>query len=206
MGSYTAVVTATNSVGQATASTLVEVVDASISGLVAENDSPTLLGTSTQFTATVSSGENVTYEWAFGDGGGDTGAQVSHQYAAVGMYTAVVTATNSAGQATASTLVEVVDIPISGLSAENSSPTPLGLATQFTATVSGGSNVSYEWDFGDGEVGSGAEASHEYANAGTYTATVTATNSVNLAMATTVVQIKAVDFLIYWPVILKPSD
>ena len=204
VGMYTAVVTATNSAGQAVTSTQVEVVDLPINGLAAESDSPTPIGSFTQFTATISGGSNVIYQWDFGDGSADTGAEASHQYAAVGNYTAVVTATNSAGQASTSVQVEVVDIPISGLTVENNSPTLLGVATQFTATVSGGSSISYEWDFGDGEVGYGAETSHQYAAAGLYTATVTATNSVSLASVTTVVQVNTVDFLIHLPVMLKP--
>jgi chitodextrinase len=203
-GAYTAMVTATNSVGQASTSTFVQVVDAAISGLAAENDGPTTLGSSTHLTATIGGGSNVTYEWTFGDGNGDTGAEVSHQYAAIGSYTAVVTATNSVGQESTSTLVKVVDTAISGLAAENDGPTTLGSSTYFTATISGGSNVTYEWAFGDGESGIGAEVSHQYAAAGTYTATVTASNSVSLVTTKTVVQVKTGAFSIYFPVILKP--
>ncbi len=45
---------------------------------------------------------------------------------------------------------EPPDDPIEGLTAENNSPTPLGETTTFTATVTGGTNIQYDWDFGDG--------------------------------------------------------
>jgi hypothetical protein len=78
-----------------------------VEGLTAANDSPTVLGEPTFFTATISAGTNVTYAWDFGDGAVGSGATVAHTYAAVGEYTAVVTATNTAGTVTAMTTVVV---------------------------------------------------------------------------------------------------
>ncbi len=203
-GEYTAVVTATNSAGQQSTSTLVNIIDVPISGLTAENSSPTILGDTTFLTVTISGGSNVTYTWVFGDGAGDTGAEVSHAYAAPGQYTAVVTATNSAGQQSTSTLVQIVDVPISGLAAENDSPTTLGNNTQLTATISSGTNVTYNWAFGDGNSGNGVTVSHQYTAPGTYTATVTAINSVAEVSAITIVEVEAPLFLFYLPVISKP--
>jgi PKD repeat protein len=85
----------------------------------------------------------------------------------------------------------VTDTAISGLTVANSSPTRLTDATFFTATISAGSNVTYQWNFGDGQTGSGATTTHVYTVAGTYTATVTATNSVGTRTATTAVYIIA---------------
>jgi PKD repeat protein len=162
---------------------------APITGLTATNNSPTVLGATTYLTATIGGGSNVSYEWDFGDGNGDTGAEVSHQYAAIGSYTAVVTATNSVGQASTSTLVQIVDVAISGLAAENDSPTPLGSSTHLTATIGGGSNVTYEWAFGDGSGDTGAEVSHQFAAPGNYTAVVTASNSAGQESTSTLVQV-----------------
>ncbi|HKF58202.1 MAG TPA: glycoside hydrolase family 44 protein [Blastocatellia bacterium] len=51
-----------------------------------------------------------------------------------------------------------------------------------------GSITAYSWDFGDGSAGSGANVSHVYANAGTYTARLTVTdNSGAQASATTTI-------------------
>jgi hypothetical protein len=80
-----------------------------------------------------------------------------------------------------------LDDPIEGLAATSTSPDQLGETTALTATVTGGTNVMYEWDFGDGSTGSGAVVSHEYLAVDVYTAVVTATNNNNSASTTMVV-------------------
>ena len=144
------------------ATTAVTITDVPISGLSAANDSPTRVGNVTHLTATLSAGTNVTYAWNFGDGVLGSGATTSHIYPAVGTYTATVTATNSAGSVVATTAVTITDVPISGLSAANDSPTRVGSVTHLTATLSAGTNVTYAWNFGDGVLGSGATTSHIY--------------------------------------------
>ncbi len=190
-GLYTAEVTASNSVNQETATTDV-LVEEAITGLSAGNDGPTLLGTATQLTATISGGSNVTYNWDFGDNSNGTGAIVSHQYAAPGSYIAEVTASNAVSQSTATTTVQIDEIinPIGGLTAANDGPTIFGTPTQLTATITSGTNVTYNWDFGDSSYGTGAFISHQYANPGSYTAEVTAANTINQESATTTVVVE----------------
>jgi PKD repeat protein len=190
VGSYTAIVTATNSVGSSTANTTV-IVDQTISGLSAENDGPTTLGETTTLTATITAGSNASYEWDFGDGSPkESGAVVTHDYDAVGGYTAIVTATNSVSSQTTTTVVTVQDIPIEGLIAGNDSPTIVGGTTTLSGSVSAGSNVTYEWDFGDGSpTETGATVTHVYSSADTYIARVTAKNGVSSQNKTTIVVI-----------------
>jgi hypothetical protein len=78
-----------------------------VAGLSATNDSPTLLGQITALTATVTAGTDVTYTWAFGDGGLGSGAVATHVYPAVANYTAIVTASNSVSLITATTTVSI---------------------------------------------------------------------------------------------------
>ena len=158
-----------------------------ISGLQALNSSPTGLGSTTVFTATAS-GTNVAYTWNFGDGQLGSGNPISHTYAKVGAYTAIVTATNSLSKMTATTPVSIVEQSIVGLSAANSSPTVLGSPTVLVATAVG-TNISYTWNFGDGQVESGNPRNHTYLAVGNYTAIVTATNGVSRVTATTHVTI-----------------
>jgi hypothetical protein len=70
---------------------------------------------------------------------------VSHTYPATGVYTALVTASDSVSELTATTVITITDVPIAGLTATNDCPTMLGGVTTLSATVESGSNVSYAW-------------------------------------------------------------
>jgi len=86
--------------------------------------------------------------------------------------------------------VEVIVVdPIAGLSAVNDSPTIVGNDTTLTATITSGSDVTYNWDFGDITGDIGAVVTHTYPSAGIFTATVTASNTVSELSATTLVTI-----------------
>ncbi|HRQ37884.1 MAG TPA: choice-of-anchor Q domain-containing protein [Chloroflexota bacterium] len=84
-------------------------VEMPIGGLTAVNNSPTTLGQSTTFTAAISSGSNVTYTWAFGDGSTGFSPVVSHTYTEAGSYTAVVTARNAVSEISTETAVTIID-------------------------------------------------------------------------------------------------
>jgi hypothetical protein len=177
-----------------------------ITGLAATNDSPTPLGDTTTLTATVETGTNVQYEWDFGDGSVGTGAEVGHVYPAVGDYVASVLAYNTVSSETTTTTVTITDVPIEGLAAVNDSPTLLGGTTTFTATITAGSNVDYTWDFGDGITMTGQVVGHVYEATGTYTATVTATNSLGSVSVETVAIVYTIEpltYYIYLPIIYK---
>jgi PKD repeat protein len=173
-----------------------------ISDLGATNDSPTEFGQTTTFVATVSAGSGIIYTWYFGDQTTDSGQVVMHVYTATGSYSAVVTATNLLGSASATTVVTITDAPVAGLTAFNDSPTPLGHVTSLTATATSGSNVSYQWNLGNDVVKQGQSVTFTYEATGLYTAVVTASNSVSLLTATTPVTIYKPKY-IYLPLILK---
>ncbi len=203
VGIYTAIVTASNSVSVVTATTRVTV-DIPLSGLLAVNDSPTLLGNVTTLTATIGAGSNVAYTWNFGDGSASAGGiTTTHVYPA-GVYTASVVAQNSVSALTATTHVTITDVPVSGLTAVNNSPTAIGNTTTLTATISAGSNVTYTWDFGDGSttsIGQVVTRTYPFSITSRFTATVTALNSVSTQSATTTIII--IPKRIYLPVVLK---
>lgn len=79
-----------------------------IAGLTIINDSPTILGNPTTFTATVTAGEPVTFTWDFGDGATSAGPVVAHTYPARGTFTALVTATNAVSSLTDTTTVTII--------------------------------------------------------------------------------------------------
>jgi PKD repeat protein len=105
------VVTASNAVSELTATTAV-LVEESVAGLAAVNDSPTELGEMTTLTATVLSGTNVVVAWDFGDGMAGSGWVVTHTYAWTGTYTVIVTASNAVSVQVAMTVVWVETPPL----------------------------------------------------------------------------------------------
>ncbi|OGO12135.1 MAG: hypothetical protein A2Y53_02100 [Chloroflexi bacterium RBG_16_47_49] len=78
-------------------------------GLTATNNSPTHLGSTTTFTATVTSGTALNFHWDFGDGSIGNGRVVTHMYDAIGVYNVMVTAENGAGSVNASTVATVIE-------------------------------------------------------------------------------------------------
>lgn len=165
--------------------------DVPIAGLQASDDSPTIVGDTTALTATITAGTSVSYLWDFGDGTVDSGSAVTHIYPAAGVYTAIVTASNSANVISDTTSITITDVPIAGLTASNDGPTLVDDPITFVASITQGTNVNYTWAFGDGTTGEGIQATHTYTAGGSYTAVVTATNSANTVTATTPVEVLA---------------
>ncbi len=143
-------------------------------------------------------GSIVSHAWDFGDGSQGSGAVVDHTYSSVGIYTAVLTVTDTQGlsasqsvqiQATAPNLLPTAAIAASTLS--GAAP----LAISFSGAGSSdpdGSIVSYSWNFGDGTTGTGVSVSKTYTAAGTYTTTLAVTdNRGGRGTATVVVQVSA---------------
>ncbi|MEZ4594532.1 MAG: PKD domain-containing protein [Chloroflexota bacterium] len=159
-------------------------------GLEAFNDSPTWLGTTTALTSSLAFGAgNLHYAWQFGDGASQAGSDLSHLYSSLGEYEAVLSVSNEAETISTTTAVSIIDYPIAGLTASNNGPTQETKTTRLTALTAQGTNVSYLWDLGDGNAAAGAVVNHVYPAVGSYTATVTATNSTNMQVATTKIHI-----------------
>jgi hypothetical protein len=68
------------------------------------------------------------------------------------------------------------EAPIGGLSINAPSGAIRNQTVQFTAEITSGTNISYTWDFGDGETGEGKTVTHTYPIPGLYVVTLTATN------------------------------
>ena len=83
-------------------------------------------------------------------------------------------------------------MPVSGLSTSTNSSALVGMAAPFTASISGGSNVSYTWTFGDGVSASGPTSAHTYSAMGIYTIIVTATNGLSTLTQTVQIQVNDV--------------
>ena len=122
-------------------------------GLQAGSNAPQEAGIPIQFWATVERGTAVVYTWDFGDGSPlQTGATVSHIYAEVKSYTVTVVASNASDRTPPVYLmVNVTEATLEGL---DFTYTPanivVGRPVFFQTKVDRGTNVWYEWSFGDG--------------------------------------------------------
>ncbi|MCW3069902.1 MAG: domain containing protein [Solirubrobacterales bacterium] len=134
--------------------------------------------------------------WSFGDGATAAGTSPSHAYATPGAYTVTMTSTDALTGATGSVQQTVVvnDLPSASFSF-SPSPGTAGAAVSFNGAASrdpDGAITGYTWRFGDGAIASGVAPSHAYAAPGSYTVTLTVTDSAGQsASATQTVPVKA---------------
>jgi len=123
----------------------------------------------------------VLVNWEFGDDANASGASTTHSFSEPGTYTVTATASNRKGKSTdmGSATVVVVNPPVPAqivsIRASDNSPDTQTNVT-FSATVNGDSPISYAWNFGDGSSSSDASPSHTFAEPGTYTVQLNASN------------------------------
>lgn len=142
---------------------------------------------STQFTDL--SGGASTWSWNFGDpnsGPNNTSSQQnpSHAYTAAGNYS--VTLIVASGQGCADTVVLPVTVNPKPAAVISATTVCFNNATVFT-DLSSGSPVSWNWDFGNGNNSVVQNPTHTYNAAGTYTATLIATDANGCKDTTSVV-------------------
>lgn len=130
--------------------------------------------------STDADGQIESWEWDFDDGATGSGEEASHQYAASGTMTVTLTVTDAQGATgTISGQVTVQDpAELDPTAAFTVVSSELGIEVDASGSlppVAGGEITGYRWDFGDGADASGVTASHTYAQAGTYSVTLTAT-------------------------------
>jgi PKD repeat protein len=146
---------------------------------VSASPNPTDVGSTVQLSPNVTGGVGPeTFSWTFGDGGSSLLLSPTHTYAQVGARTVNLTAVDSFGISSTSSLIVNVNPPVTVRASV--APTPLDAAqmTAFDAQASGGTPpFGFLWAFGDGAVGATANASHAYATPGNFAATVNATDA-----------------------------
>src|SRR5207245_4213732 len=104
-----------------------------------------------------------------------------HAYASQGTITASVTAADTINVTATTNISVTVNARLAVTSAASPSPTEVGTAVSFTSTPAGGvGTVICSWTFGDTTTGSGCSTTHAYANSGTFTAAVTASDSLGM--------------------------
>jgi PKD repeat protein len=148
--------------------------------------SPGCLSSPTQFLADstlINIAATATYNWNFGDGFTSGSRNTTHTYLAPGTYTVTLTITDTAGcEGAFFRPVTVNPPPVSHFSTttDNCQGQPVAFANQSTSPT--GFINNWIWDFGDGNTQtvtfpSNPNVSHSYSGAGTYSVTLTVSNS-----------------------------
>jgi PKD repeat protein len=149
---------------------------------VAGNDVIVCQGTEVLFDGSGSigeEGENLKYEWDFGDGATGVGAKLAHTYQTGGTYKAVLTV-DDLENTPCSTSIEKVFVTV------NSKPSAIfsganiactGEEVSFDASETSdpdGDDLTYTWDFGDGtDAHGGTSITHTYNAGGVYSVRLT---------------------------------
>jgi len=182
-GTYTVTLIASNTAGSATDTeegyiTVTKTGTVPVTAFVANQTSGTL-PFSVQFMDT-STNSPTTWLWSFGDGSSATVRNPIHTYTSAGTYSVTLTASNSAGATTISqsgyiTVTKEAAVPVASFLATGSSG-EIPLSVQFF-DASSNTPSSWVWSFGDGDYSTSQNPSHTYTTAGTYTVTLTASNT-----------------------------
>jgi len=127
-----------------------------------------------------STGSPNAWRWSFGDGQTSTQQNPTHTYSKVGKYTVILRASNTAGSnsVTKSSYISVVSPPKVPVAAFTASTTYGKASLKVTFTdKSTNTPTSWRWNFGDGATSITKNPVHTYSKAGSYTVTLTATNT-----------------------------
>ncbi len=183
---YDVVLTVTDSEGNsASASKEIVVSDGNIAPIAIFEATPAsgIAPLTVSFDASDSSDENgddLTYSWDFGDGNTGTGETVSHEYTEIDEYVVVLTVSDGSKEDTASETIIVTDgSPVAVITSSAASGVA-PLAVNFSGSDSidpTGEGLTYAWDFGNETTANTAEASVIYNEVGTYTVSLTVTNT-----------------------------
>lgn len=191
VGSYTVILTASNGYGTPAVATTIVVVNGRPLDKLSLDYRPFFVadGEPTDFFATwgpFNATRPITYTWDFGDGTppfNTLSSTTVHPFVGYGQYMVVVSATNGYGNIlTSSKLVKIDPSPVTGAGFKHAYADPtIPLKVVFTGTLTpttASGPLTYEWDFGDGniETSSTPRIEHVFPTTGTYVIKVTIRN------------------------------
>lgn len=134
-----------------------------------------------QFNGAVTGGcPPLAYNWDFGDGGSSNRLSPSHSYAALGSYKARLVVTDAKGNQSQDSIgaIAIACAPMTCTASADPASGTTPLDVTFSAAVTGGCPPhTYQWDFGDGGSSNEQNPRHRVENAGSFSASVTVTDS-----------------------------
>ncbi len=194
-GANTVTLTVTDARGAASSAVTTTATVANVPPVVSASAQTAVAGTSFTFSATFSDAGLNDSPWSYSISWGDstaattgsvtaqaTAITATHTYAASGTDTVLVTVTDKdggVGSAKAAVTVAATNHPPTAAPGGPYSGNE-GAAVSFNGGGSSdpdGDALTYAWNFGDGATGTGATPSHTYVDNGTYTVTLTVTDT-----------------------------
>lgn len=171
-GNYTVNVTITDNIGcSAFAST--NITANSISTSINASNTAACINQSVNFTNISTNAQS--FFWSFGDNTSSTEVNPNHAYNTPGTYTVTLTASNENGcTQTAQITIEVQDVKADFEASNTQGCAPLNIT--FNNTSINANNIN--WNFGDGNTSDENNPMHTFAEAGTYTVTLTVSNQI----------------------------
>ncbi len=131
-------------------------------------------------------GDKLTYKWDFGDGESKEGIKVSHKYAKGGDYLVALTVTDDSGTmcdtGTDKLNVSVNTPPVADaggdfILCEKNPDNPLEVILDASKSKDADNDdLTYVWDFGDGQTAEGKVVTHRYEKGGEYVAKLLVTD------------------------------
>ena len=118
------------------------------------------------------------WQWSLGDSATSNAAQLTHEYAAIGVYQASLTVTdNEQDQGSSDATVDLrYDVTASIASSPTDRPNQIAFDASGSTTHPGATFVSWQWTFGDGGSANGPAPVHQYAQPGIYPVMLTVTD------------------------------
>lgn len=126
-------------------------------------------------------GDKLNHAWDFGDGTSGSGNLIKHNYTKGGLYKVTLVVDDNK-ETDCSSSIETHYIKVNTPPVASTGPNLVCCVNdevEFDGSKSidsDGDNLSYKWDFGDGEKAEGVKVKHAYKNIGTYKVSLTVTD------------------------------
>ena len=134
--------------------------------------------------STVSFGSITNWNWNFGDGNTSSLQNPTNLYSTASTFNVTLIVTSNNG--CTNTITQQIT-PSAPIAAYTYTSGCLNSLTNFTdqSTINTGSIVNWNWDFGDGSVGTTQNASHTYSTTGSFTVVLTITSNLGCTSTST---------------------
>ncbi len=183
-GTFNVTVTVTDVVGESvTVTHPVAVTQSLAASITSIAPSPSEIGVSTSYSVIATGGTpNYTFSWDFGDGGPAVGGSfVAHTYTAAATFSVTISAADSANHTARAMRTIVVNSRLTVTTAASPNPADAGVPVSFTPVSTGGvGSLVCNWSFGDSWSASKCNTIHTYATTGSFTARLTATDTLGV--------------------------